>query len=238
MQNINSLIVKTHPQWHEILKKSLSMMDISYLKMLENDSQWLPGKECLLKAFTLPLQQTRFILLGESPYPRKESANGLAFCDAAVGEIWSKTGLSKGVNKATSLRNIIKMLLYARKDLGNDFSQGAISRLEKKIYVQTLEELFNNFMNEGVLLLNASLVFSQGQVQFHAKHWRVFINALLNELVDKKSDIQLILFGNIAKKVTVPLSTALIAEHPFNLSFITNQEVVNFFKPLELLTVK
>ena len=38
-------------------------------------------------------------------------ANGYAFWDAAVNELWSDNGLSKAVNRATSLRNFIKMLL-------------------------------------------------------------------------------------------------------------------------------
>ena len=102
-----------HPQWHQILNKALQQVEPDYLRQLQSSLNWLPGIENLFAAFSQPLSSTRYILLGESPYPRKQSANGYAFWDGAVGSLWSPTGLSKEVNRATSLRNLIKMLLYS-----------------------------------------------------------------------------------------------------------------------------
>ncbi len=80
----------------------------------------MPGSDQLLAAFKRERSGVRYLLIGESPYPRRESANGIAFYDAAVGSLWSEQGLSKPVNRATSLRNIIKTALLAEGLLDKD----------------------------------------------------------------------------------------------------------------------
>jgi uracil-DNA glycosylase len=233
---VQQILEQTHPEWHAIIELALKRMDQNYLLELAHESDWLPGITKLLAAFSLPLSETRYLLLGESPYPRALSANGYAFWDNAVGSLWSETGLSKAVNRATSLRNIMKMLLLARGDLGLDLSQTAITQLDKSKYIQTGEELFNTLINKGFLLLNATLVYSDGKVRFHARHWQPFMHSLFSQLLEKKPAIQLILLGKIANEVpNAQLFPCLIAEHPYNLSFITNTNVLDFFKPLDLL---
>ena len=233
MQNI---IQKTHPEWQFILRRSLKTMNRDYLKTLQDNTDWLPELDLLFSAFNQPLSSTRFILFGESPYPRKASANGYAFWDASVDSLWSETGLSKAVNKATSLRNLIKMLLFARGCLTNDFSQAAIARLDKSKYIQTASDLFRALMQHGFLLLNATLVYSPGKVPYHARQWRPFVENLLNQLGDYDPSLQLVVLGKIAEKIPeTSLLPGLLAEHPYNISFITNPKVVAFFKPMDLL---
>lgn len=226
----------THPTWHPRLSEALGGMDSDYLLNLKQKNTWLPGMQCLLAAFSRPLSSTRYILFGESPYPRAESANGQAFWDAAVGPIWRDTGFSKAVNRATSLRNLMKMLLHARGDLITDFSQPAIARLNHQRYYQTLDAFFSNMMNQGFLLLNASLVYEAGKIPYHAKHWAPFMKALLDSFVGDSHKIELVLFGRVAEKIPgYTRFTGLLAEHPYNVSFITNPDVINFFKPMDLL---
>ncbi len=232
---MRDLIEATHPDWQDLLYKALQSVDSHYLLELEKSANWLPGLNSIFAAFSIPLSATNYILLGESPYPRPQSANGYAFWDNSVQQLWSDSGLSKEVNRATSFRNWLKMLLLARGDLDNDFSQPAIASLDKSQYWQTGDEFFNSLLKKGFLLLNASLVFSENKVQFHARHWRPFIHNLLSQLAEYKH-LQLILFGQIAKQVSeVNFFTCLIAEHPYNLSFITNPQVLAYFKPLDLL---
>lgn len=224
--------------WHPILEKSLKTMDKTYLLDLKRMSDWLPGQDNLLKAFSMPLEKTRFILLGESPYPRVQSANGYAFWDNAVGSLWSDTGFSKEVNRATSFRNWLKMLLFARGDLTTDYSQQAIACLDKSHFCQTAPEFFNQLLKKGFLLLNASLVFKENEIRFHARQWRPFMHTLLDQLHEYNPNLPLILFGNIAKEIPeVERFNCLISEHPYNISFITNTNVVKFFKPLDLLNL-
>jgi uracil-DNA glycosylase len=233
---VHALYQSTHPQWHPILKNALSHMEQSYLTMLQQTNDWLPGLSKLFAAFNQPLTNTRYILLGESPYPRVQSANGYAFWDANVKNIWQPSGLSKAVNRATSLRNFIKMLLVARGDLTHTVSQDAIAKLDKSNYCTTIDQLFANILHKGILLLNASLVYRINEIRFHAKQWQPFMISLINQLTIIKPLPKMILFGQIAAKIPKnPLFPSLIAEHPYNVSFITNQDVLAFFKPFDLL---
>jgi uracil-DNA glycosylase len=231
-------IKSTHPEWHDLLNNALRQLHPDYRQQLQLEHNWLPRREQLFAAFRQPLSATRFILLGESPYPRVQSANGYAFWDANVGSLWSSFGLSKEVNRATSLRNMLKMLLHARGDLQHDFSQQAIAQLDKTHLISTVDELFTAFIQRGFLLLNASLVYSEGKVPYHARQWQPFMHHLLTQLAECNPDLRLILFGKIAAKIPETARfQRLQAEHPYNISFITNAEVIDFFKPLDLLTL-
>src|ERR1700756_2799720 len=109
---------RAHASWLPLLTEGLQAMMAAtpdYLPQLARD-QYLPTEQRLFAAFALPLDQVRYVLVGEGPYPRAESATGVCFMDGAVGSLWSGQeggGLSKPVNKATSLRNFMKMLLVA-----------------------------------------------------------------------------------------------------------------------------
>lgn len=229
-----------HPTWIPILERSLSQVDPTYLSSLQSDNTWLPGWDNFLNAFSLPLPNLKAILFGESPYPRAESANGYAFWDGAVGDIWSEKGLSKPVNRATSLRNFIKMLLVTEGSLEPEHTgQPAIAALPKTHYVQTLGKLFQHMLDAGILLLNTSLVLSQRPVPREAKAWRPFLASLLADLHQSHPDTHLLLFGRIAGDLkTLPHTQDfphLEAEHPYNLSFIQNPQVQQYFQPLQLL---
>lgn len=233
---MRNFIEQAHPQWRDILSCALDVMDRPYLDQLQSEANWLPGIQSIFKAFSMPLSKTNYILMGESPYPRQQSANGYAFWDNAVHSLWSPSGLSKDVNRATSLRNLIKMLLVARGDLSSDVSQAAIARLDKSNYLDSAEQLFAAFMHHGFLLLNASLVYIEGQVPYHARMWQPFLYRVLEALSASNSSIQLVLLGKIARQLQkATLRQALVAEHPYNISFITNKAVVEFFNPLNLL---
>lgn len=226
--------------WQPCLKEALKKMDSTYLSKLLQDNNWLPGPEKIFNAFSIPVDHVNYVLFGESPYPRSQSANGYAFWDAAVTDIWSPSGLNKNVNRATSLRNIIKMLLIADGALNPaQTTQPDIAKLNKENYVQTNTEFFNNFINHGFLLLNASLVLQPKQVRKDALAWNPFLKEVLYFLFEKRPHIKLILFGKIAITIDKLIDhfeiKRLYAEHPYNLSFINNPLVIDFFKPLHLL---
>lgn len=236
VHSLHTALATVHPEWMAIVEQALSTIDPNYLQSLVASDHWLPGGSKMLSAFSQPLTGLRYVLLGESPYPRKESANGYAFWDAAVSDLWSPTGLSKAVNRATSLRNIVKMLMYARNDLQDDFSQDAIARVDKRAYVQTLAEVFQGLLGQGFLLLNASLVYEPKRVVYHAKHWRPFMASIFQQLHQVNPSIQLILLGNIAQQIApTALFPCFLAEHPYVISFIRNPDVVAFFQPFNLL---
>ena len=226
--------------WRDCLNTSLEKINPDYFQQLSRSSEWLPGTEKIFNAFSLPLNHVNYILFGESPYPRKASANGYAFWDADVNELWSPTGLSKKVNRATSLRNILKMLLIAEGALDkNHTSQADIANVDKSRFVKTSEELFTQLLKKGFLLLNATLVLQAGPPQKDARAWQPFIKELLACLLQKQPNVTFILMGKIANEIDKLLPPQplkkLYVEHPYNLSFVTNPTAIQFFAPLHLL---
>lgn len=229
-----------HPSWHDCIKKGLALMNQAYLDHLYYTHEWLPGPKKIFNAFSIPMEKVTTVLLGESPYPRAESANGYAFWDANVKELWSDTGLSKPVNRATSLRNMIKMLLICENSLKPEAtSQQNIASINKSSLIKTNDELFHNLLNHGFLLLNASLVLQKTAVKKDAKEWQPFIKSMLEALIITRPNVRFLLLGNIAKDMDNIITSHTIkkhyAEHPYNLSFITNPDMIAFFKPMHLL---
>lgn len=232
-----------HPSWQPHFDHALQHVAPDYVENLCHYSNWLPGPTNIFNAFSLPVDKVNYVLFGESPYPRETSANGYAFWDNAVDKLWSNQGLDKKVNRATSLRNFIKMLLVADGALApNQTTQDFIAHLDKSHYVQTNAQLFNNLINHGFLLLNATLVLQpDGSVRKDAKAWLPFIKHILSFLFKQKPQVQLILFGNIANTIDTLIDhlevKRLYAEHPYNISFINNPQVLDFFRPLHLLSL-
>ena len=195
--------------WEELLSDAYSALDESYRTFLEEDTHYFPNKENYFNAFTtLPKHKVKYILFGQDPYPRAESAGGYAFIDSKVTNLFSKTGLSKEVNKATSLRNFIKMALVANKDLTIDnTSQEAIAQVDKSHMIYSINELRLNFEKNGVLLLNTALIFTDKKSSSkHAKAWKLFMKKLLFGL--KEEHPKLILFGIHARELKKQLSGA------------------------------
>ena len=226
--------------WDVLLNDAYASLDETYRTFLESNTEYFPSSENYLNAFkTLPRDRVKYILFGQDPYPRVESAGGYAFIDEKVQHLFSDSGLSKEVNRATSLRNFVKMALVARGDLcGDDTSQEAIASLDKSPFINSIEALRKNFEKNGVLLLNTALIFSDKKSSTkHVKAWRPFIQTLLKGLEEDAP--KLILFGTHAKALKKNLDLhkfeTIEVEHPYNHTFIHNKEVLKLFSPMHLL---
>ncbi|MBT8437016.1 MAG: uracil-DNA glycosylase, partial [Gammaproteobacteria bacterium] len=241
MSSIDTLIERSgvHDDWRITLSESLSTLQPDYLESLLRDDAWLPGVDRLLAAFRRNRSGVRYLLIGESPYPRRESANGIAFYDAAVGSLWSEQGLSKAVNRATSLRNIVKTALLAeghlQKDSAGKITQESIARLDKGGLIRTLPELFQNLEQAGFLMLNATPVLHpERKPVIEARYWLPFLERLLALIARNSSRrITLLLWGKIAKLIeSMPASDnydKIVCEHPYNISFIDNPKMLQLF---------
>jgi uracil-DNA glycosylase len=226
--------------WEKILSEAYAALEIEYQKFLEEDKNYFPSKENYFNAFkTLHKDRVKYILFGQDPYPRKESAGGYAFIDTKVQNLFSSSGLSKEVNRATSLRNFIKMGLVASDRLqAEDTSQESISKLDKTQMIDSIDELRLNFEKNGVLLLNTALIFTDKKsTKKHVKAWKPFIQTLLSAL--EESAPKLILFGTHAKDLKKQFSLdafdTIELEHPYNHTFISNPKALELFGPMQLL---
>ena len=240
--------------WHPILLAGLNAVHKAfpdYLPALAEDN-YLPNGGRLFAAFAQPLDAVRYVLVGEGPYPRPDSATGVCFMDGAVGSLWSEKGLSKQVNRATSLRNFMKMLLVADGQLSIEQTTGealagvsSIALAPSSKVIQTLPDLQANLTGHGFLLLNAALVFrSHVPPVKEAKPWIPFLQTVLAALADHaergtKQPPTLVLWGKIAVQLeALPESARFpkkISEHPYNLSFIANPVMQALFGAMHLL---
>ncbi|MCP3687303.1 MAG: uracil-DNA glycosylase [Gammaproteobacteria bacterium] len=247
MFNYQALISKSnvHAEWQPLLRTALTTLDDSYLTGLLEEPNWLPGIDHLFNAFQRNLKDVRYLLIGESPYPRRQSANGIAFYDAAVEDLWSDTGLSKAVNRATSMRNMLKAALLAEGHLAPDrdgkITQDAIARVDKTTLVKTMDGLFDNLQRRGFLMLNATPVLHPARTPVQeALFWQGFLQSILALLVDSlERQPTLVLWGKIAKSIeALPAASRyqkLISEHPYNISFINNPLMQNLFAEIQIL---
>jgi uracil-DNA glycosylase len=242
------------PSWRPILMQGLEAMaeaDPDYLQTLAADN-FLPTQGRLFAAFSQPIEAVRYVLVGEGPYPREASATGVCFMDGAVQSLWSELGLSKQVNRATSLRNFMKMLLVAeglvQPDSTGVEAMAVISAKARAIgspFNQTLPQLEAKLIEQGFLLLNAALVFRAHVPPVkEAKAWRplfqVVMHALAAHAQQSNQDLPtLVLWGKIALWLEalegIDAFPKLVSEHPYNLSFIQNTRMQQFFAPMRLL---
>lgn len=234
------LLSTVHSTWHSSLKKALGGLSDDYIHMLETADNYIPNREKIFNAFSsMPKNRVKYILFGQDPYPREESAIGYAFIDGAVDHIFSDNGLSKSVNRATSLRNFVKMALVADAKLScHDTSQPAIASLDKSDMIDSMTQLSSNFDNSGVLLLNTALIFTdKSSSKEHIKQWRAFIEILLAEMTEE--DPTLIFFGTYAKELKklsgIGRFDSVGMEHPYNHTFVCNRDAHRIFGSMGLL---
>jgi uracil-DNA glycosylase len=242
------------PSWRPVLLRGLeavAVADPSYLPALAQDN-FLPTDGRIFAAFVQSLDAVRYVLVGEGPYPREQSATGVCFMDGAVDALWSPAGLSKPVNRATSLRNFMKMLMVADGLLMPDATGGeAVAEVAHRAlaadstFIQTLPELQDSLHAHGFLLLNAALVFRpQVPPVKEAKAWRPFLEVVLEALASRAGQTPptLVLWGKIAGWLDgLPAVThcpRAVAEHPYNLSFIQNKDMQQLFGPMRLLRAR
>ncbi|KFC66615.1 uracil-DNA glycosylase [Massilia sp. LC238] len=236
--------------WRPILEAGLQAVaaaDPAYLPALAVDD-YLPTEGRIFAAFAQPLDRVKHVLVGEGPYPRAESATGVCFMDGAVGDLWSETGLSKPVNRATSLRNFMKMLLVANGqldagDTGGSAMVPVAQAARTNGSIQTLAQLQDNLIGQGFLLLNAALVFRKHVAPaFDARAWQPFLQTVLAALASQPQPPTLVLWGKIAEQLEKLPEAARLpqihAEHPYNLSFIQHQGMQALFGPMELLRLR
>lgn len=233
--------------WRRTLEAGLEAVaraNPGYLAALAVDN-YLPTEGRLFAAFAQPFDRVRYVLVGEGPYPRAESATGVCFMDGAVGELWSETGLSKPVNRATSLRNFMKMLLVADGQLqpgatGGDALVPVAQAARAGGAIQTLAQLQDKLHGQGFLLLNAALVFRKHVAPaIDARAWLPFLQTVLAALAGQSQPPTLVLWGKIAEQLKKLPETAAfpqaVAEHPYNLTFIEHEGMHRLFGPMHLL---
>ncbi|WP_158978442.1 uracil-DNA glycosylase [Cellulophaga sp. L1A9] len=131
-----------------------------------------PKQEEIFAAFNhCSFEETRVVIIGQDPYHGPNQANGLCF------------SVHDGVPHPPSLKNIFKEL---STDIGKPYPTSG-----------NLE----NWANQGVLLLNATLTVRAHEAGSHQnKGWETFTDAVIKKISEEKTAVIFLLWGGFAKK--------------------------------------
>ena len=223
---LNRLLQPVHASWIDLLREQLQCLDHAFADELEADPAWLPGADRCLAAFAVPRGDVRVVWLGESPYPRTDSATGLSFQDGAVGEIFRDDGrLAVGINRATSLRNVLKAWFVAtnRLDVGATSSRH-VKNMDRDGIVARLDEVFDRGRQCGWLWLNAGLSFRPARPKAaQIRAWEPLVNFVLRDVSARSARVALM--GRFAERFEPASAEPLLSVHPRREEFIENPDV-------------
>ncbi len=139
----------------------------------------IPKKEQIFNVFNyMPPSEVRCVLYGEDPYPRLSSACGIAFWDKEIKSWNDKTN-------GNSLKNILKGLLVAQGLADYNTKIAECRLIAETNNIKSPARLFEHWLAQGVLLINASLTFSNHRLKLqHLKFWQPFHKSLITALND------------------------------------------------------
>ncbi|MBL8115154.1 MAG: hypothetical protein JNK60_19890 [Acidobacteria bacterium] len=128
-----------------------------------------------------PPGRWRVVIFGQSPYPRLESATGIAMFDNAFAD-WNDAQFGKAV----SMRCIIKAAGMRQHGLARSAPVGEVRKLLAAQNVVTPPRWFHAMLAQGVLLLNASLTSSSDDVisvAAHTRFWKPVVERIVEEIL-------------------------------------------------------
>lgn len=196
---LSGLMKKVSADWR---KKIEVEMNQEYFQQLLKflDQERLSGKTIyphaaqIFEAFQLTsFENLKAVIIGQDPYHGYGQANGLSF------------SVQPGVPLPPSLRNIYKEL---KEDLGTD---------------RGVNGCLNDWAEQGVLLLNASLTVEEGKAMSHQGiGWQRFTDAVIRKISEGKKGVVFILWGRFAGQKETLINSKkhfiLKAAHPSPLS--------------------
>ena len=152
--------------------------------------EYTPSEEKIFRALEMKGEDIKVCILGKDPYFQKGVATGLAF------EVNKDSWNDESIN--TSLKNILKLIYktYTGEIKDINYIRKMIENNKFKILAPSL--LFENWMKQGVLLLNSSLTTLVGSSGMHHKFWTPIIKELIEYISSKNNNITYLLWGNDA----------------------------------------
>jgi uracil DNA glycosylase len=152
----------------------------------QRDKTIVPLRELTFQALKPnPPGKWRVVIFGQNPYPRVESATGIAMFDNAFSD-WQ----SPQFGKVTSIRCIIKAACIHEHKIDKATSTADVRRLLTEHAVVGPPEWFHAMLAQGVLLLNASLTASTDDALSTSRHtafWKPIVETIVEEILKAKA---------------------------------------------------
>lgn len=174
--------------WLPLLKPTLEALpEAATFLGPTRDKSIVPVRELTFQALKPnPPERWKVIIFGQNPYPRVESATGIAMFDNAFKE-WSDGRFGS----VTSLRCIIKAACMSKHGVAKATNVASLRELLEQHNVVRPPEWFQAMLTQGVLLLNASLTASSDGALSTAQHtafWKPVIEKTLSEILRAKHE--------------------------------------------------
>ncbi|WP_068251366.1 uracil-DNA glycosylase [Janibacter corallicola] len=184
-----------HPSWADALApvaEDISAMGDFLREELAEGRGYLPSGERVLRAFTIPIEEVRVLVVGQDPYPTPGHAVGLSF---AV---------------APEVRPLPKSLLNIHRELVDDLGLPPPSNGDLTPWAE-----------QGVMLLNRCLTVQPGAPNSHrGKGWEAVTDRAIEVLASRGGPLVAILWGRNARDLAPALGDVPKVEstHPSPLS--------------------
>ncbi len=157
----------------------LSMRDF-----LEEKTKRFPAPDLVFQALkACSPSEVKIVILGLAPYPREESACGIALFDAAL-DSWE----SKKLGSTVSMRTFVKAALIHKYGLSQSADISMVRSMLKSKKIVDPKSLFVNLLSQGVLLLNASLTIDADSKTDSAAAWEPVISSILESVFEAKKN--------------------------------------------------
>lgn len=127
----------------------------------------------IFRAFSMPTNKVRVIILGQDPYPNPEHANGLAF--------------------GTKSENLPASLKIIQKELA-DNNDCVVP------FYSIVDRTLQSWHDQGVMLLNSNLTTRKNKAGKHQKYWYTFMSHTLYNFLNSRS-VVILVWGSVASRL-------------------------------------
>lgn len=215
MLDLSSLFAGGAEAWEPLLAPTLSASPDAHTFLGPTRAREIvPVRELTFQALKAnPPSRVRVVVFGQSPYPRVESATGIAMFDNSFTD-WNDAKFGK----VTSIRCIVKAAAMREHGVPKATSTAALRTLLAKHRVVPPAEWFQSMLVQGVLLLNASLTASTNDTistHAHAAFWKPTVLRVVEGILAARRDEGVVFawWGTHAKALRKEVEH-IAAKHP------------------------
>jgi len=172
--------------WYPLLKSTIERQkDAAKFIGPSRDKSIVPVRQLTFQALKPnPPEKWKVVIFGQSPYPRLESATGIAMFDNTFHQ-WKM----KRFGQVTSMRCIIKSALGWKFKTPRSTPVKDMRVILRREKIVEPPEWFTSILAQGCLLLNAALTASNDKslyVGAHAKFWEPVVHRIVEEILRAK----------------------------------------------------
>ncbi len=201
--------------WEPLLSPALvASPDVHTFLAPTRAREIVPVRELTFQALKAnPPSRVRVVVFGQSPYPRVESATGIAMFDNSFTD-WNDAKFGK----VTSIRCIVKAAAMREHGVPKATSTAELRALIARHGVVPPAEWFQSMLVQGVLLLNASLTASTNDsisTAAHAAFWKPTVLRIVEGILAARRDEGVVFawWGTHAKALRKEVER-IAAKHP------------------------